>query len=46
MGVEPDKNTYTIDINLIEREITDKKKAIVPVHLYGHPAKMDPIKKK
>ena len=45
VGVEPDKNTYTIDINLIEREITDKTKAIVPVHLYGHPAKMDPIKK-
>jgi dTDP-4-amino-4,6-dideoxygalactose transaminase len=34
---------YTIDTSLIERKITKKTKAIVPVHLYGCPADMDEI---
>ncbi|OIR07014.1 dTDP-3-amino-3,6-dideoxy-alpha-D-galactopyranose transaminase [mine drainage metagenome] len=34
---------YTIDANLIERAITPKTKAIIPVHLYGQPAEMDKI---
>jgi dTDP-4-amino-4,6-dideoxygalactose transaminase len=33
--VEPDINTYNLDISLIERCITPKTKAIMPVHLYG-----------
>lgn len=41
--VEPDMNTYNIDPAKIEEKITDKTKAIMPVHLYGHPADMDPI---
>lgn len=41
--VEPDMNTYNIDPARIEEKITDKTKAIMPVHLYGHPADMDPI---
>ncbi|GHT84230.1 erythromycin biosynthesis sensory transduction protein EryC1 [Spirochaetia bacterium] len=33
--VEPDIRSYTIDTNLIEQKITEKTKAIMPVHLYG-----------
>jgi dTDP-4-amino-4,6-dideoxygalactose transaminase len=36
-------DTYNIDADKIEAKITDKTKAIVPVHLFGHPADMDPI---
>ncbi len=38
-----DPRTYTIDPQDIERKITKKTKAILPVHLYGHPANMDAI---
>ncbi len=41
--VEPDINTYNINPELIEQSITDKTKAIMPVHLYGQPCDMDPI---
>lgn len=41
--VEPDEKTYNIDPNLVERSITSKTKAIIPVHLYGQPADMDPL---
>ena len=41
--VDIDPDTYCIDVAGIEREITDRTKAILPVHLYGHPADMDPI---
>jgi len=33
--VEPDMNTYNLDINLIEAAITPRTKVIMPVHLYG-----------
>jgi dTDP-4-amino-4,6-dideoxygalactose transaminase len=38
---EPD--FYTIDVEDLRRKITPRTKAIIPVHLYGHPADMDPI---
>jgi dTDP-4-amino-4,6-dideoxygalactose transaminase len=41
--VDIDPATYTMDSSLIEAAITPRTKAIVPVHLYGHPADMDPI---
>ena len=41
--VEPELETYNIDVNRIEAAITDKTKAIMPVHLQGRPADMDPI---
>ena len=41
--VEPNINTFLIDPALIERKITDKTKAIMPVHLYGQACNMDSI---
>ena len=42
--VDMDPVTYAIDVNRIEAKITPKTKAIIPVHLYGQPADMDPIR--
>lgn len=41
--VDIDPKTYNINPELIEAAITDKTKAIMPVHLYGQMAEMDPI---
>jgi dTDP-4-amino-4,6-dideoxygalactose transaminase len=41
--VDIDPATFTIDPAKIEAAITSRTKAIVPVHLYGQPADMDPI---
>jgi dTDP-4-amino-4,6-dideoxygalactose transaminase len=41
--VDIDPETYTMDTAKIEEKITPKTKAIIPVHLYGQPADMEPI---
>jgi len=41
VDVNPD--TYNIDIDKIEQKITPNTKVIIPVHLFGQPADMDPI---
>lgn len=41
--VEPDIKTFNINPNRIEASITDRTKAIMPVHLYGQACDMDPI---
>jgi len=41
--VEPDVNTHNIDPSLISAAITKRTRAIMPVHLYGMTADMDPI---
>ena len=41
--VDADPVSYTIDVGKIEAAITPKTRAIIPVHLYGQPADLDPI---
>jgi dTDP-4-amino-4,6-dideoxygalactose transaminase len=38
-----DSRNYTISIDDAAKRITPKTKAIIPVHLYGHPCDMDPV---
>jgi dTDP-4-amino-4,6-dideoxygalactose transaminase len=42
--VDVDPHTHTIDVAAMARAITRRTKAILPVHLYGHPADMGPIR--
>ena len=41
--VEVDKQTFCMDPEAVEKAITSKTKAIIPVHLYGHAAEMEKI---
>ena len=41
--VDIDPRTYTLDPNLLEKAITPRTKAIIPVHLFGQASDMDPI---
>ncbi len=41
--VDIDDATFNLDPRLVERAITPRTKAILPVHLYGHPCDLDPL---
>lgn len=41
--VDSEPNSYTMNTSLLKTKVTPKTKAIIPVHLYGHPAEMDEI---
>lgn len=43
--VDVNDSTWCIDVNKIERKITNRTKAILAVHMYGHPCDMDAIMK-
>ncbi|MBI5392786.1 DegT/DnrJ/EryC1/StrS aminotransferase family protein [Candidatus Woesearchaeota archaeon] len=42
--VDVEQNTGNIDVNKIKEKITSRTKAIMPVHIYGNPCKIDEIK--
>src|SRR6266480_1353546 len=41
--VDIDPETYTLDWTQLERVLTPRTRAIIPVHLYGHPVEMQPV---
>jgi dTDP-4-amino-4,6-dideoxygalactose transaminase len=41
--IEPNERTFNLDPNRIERAITSRTRAVLPVHLYGQPAEMSAI---
>lgn len=41
--VDSEPETWNMDVTKIEEKITKNTKAILPVHIYGHPCDMDPI---
>ena len=43
--VDIEEKTYNIDISKIEDKITAKTKAIIPVHIFGHPVNMNELKR-
>lgn len=42
--VDADPETWCMDVSAIEARITDSTRAIMPVHIYGHPVDMDPVR--
>src|SRR5260221_12006771 len=41
--VDIDPETYTLDWRQLEQALTSRTRAIIPVHLYGHPVEMPPV---
>ncbi len=41
--VDVDPDTWCMDINQVKNKITSNTRAIMPVHMYGHPVDMDPL---
>ncbi len=42
--VDSDPDTWCMDVDQVEAKITPRTRAIMPVHIYGHPVDMDPVK--
>jgi perosamine synthetase len=42
--VDSDPDTWCLDVEQVEAKLTARTRAIMPVHIYGHPVDMDPIK--
>lgn len=42
--VDIDEETYTLKVDEVKKKINDKTKAVIAVHLYGHPAELDSLK--
>ena len=42
--VDSDPETWCLDVHEVEARITGHTRAIMPVHMYGHPADMDPLR--
>ena len=40
--VDAEPDTWNMDVSKIEEKITERTRAIMPVHIYGHPVDMDP----
>lgn len=41
--VDADANTWCMNVDLVEERITPRTRAIMPVHIYGHPVDMEPL---
>jgi perosamine synthetase len=41
--VDSDPRTWCLDVNAVAEKITTRTRAIMPVHMYGHPVDMDPL---
>jgi perosamine synthetase len=41
--VDADPRTWCMDVSQVEAKITKRTRAIMPVHIYGHPVDMDPL---
>lgn len=42
--VDADPETWCLDVDLVEERISPRTRAILPVHIYGHPVNMDPLR--
>jgi len=42
--VDSDPETWCMDVSQVESKITSRTRAIMPVHIYGHPVDMDPLR--
>jgi perosamine synthetase len=41
--VDSDPRTWCMDVSQVEAKITSRTRALMPVHIYGHPVQMDPV---
>jgi len=41
--VDAEERTWNMDVRLVEEKITGRTRAILPVHLFGHPVDLDPL---